>query len=79
MSIKRSLFFAAAIAAPLALGGCVVEPGTYYSDPGYYNGSAYYTGPAVYGPTVYVGHDRGYHRGWSRGGDHGGWHGRYHR
>jgi len=78
MSIKRSLFFAAAIIAPLALGGCVVAPDAYYNDPGYYNGPAYYSGPAVYGgPSVYVGGccGGGYHRGWHGGG----WHGRYHR
>ncbi len=80
MPIKRSLFLAAAIIAPLALGGCVVAPDAYYSNPGYYNGQAYYTGPAVYGPSVYVSgggccyHGRYYH-GWHGGGGYarGGW------
>ncbi len=80
MSIKRSLFFAAAVIAPLALGGCVVAPGDYYANPGYYDGT--YAGPAVYaGPSVYVdgccygGHYHGGHG----GGYHSGWHGNYHR
>ncbi len=68
----RPLAFAAALAAPLILGGCVVAPAEPAYAPGpYYNGYAtpgyVYPGVAYVGPSVYVGGGGGWHDGY-RGG-----------
>jgi hypothetical protein len=75
----QTLIFAAALAAPLVLGGCVVAPAepAYYAPAPYYNGYAtpgyVYPGVAYVGPSVYVG------EGWRGGGWHDGYHGGYWR
>lgn len=77
----RHLLFAGALSAPILLGGCVVEPNSYYAQPAYYpdNEVVYsqpYYAPAYYGgPSVYVGTGCCWHGGghyWHGGG---GWHG----